>query len=689
MSSSAWSFWKTLHRAVRRDEQRRREMLYGDDVDEAEAMRLAQERGNPLWRLFKRYYLGRHLRTVLLTTFMASLLGLVTYGYGLSSKFIADDIVEIGLLTHDVVPATQLDPTLLTESRLFALDEPHLRTGVVMQHDESLGRTREEKLILLGWLALALLLLEAARHGVAWLVLERTVYLTQEVQFRLRQHLHDKFQQLPMSYHDSHSPGRLLTHLFSDMNVISSTLNAFLRMLPEAFLGITTGVCLLLWLDFWRGLLVILALPLYAMVYSWFSKYLKVLSKDVREREGLLNAQIANRVSHFQVVKAYGRETGEAISFLRKARPILQQHLGIAVFSTVFNVVCAIISTSAMGIALWTCATRCRDGLMSPGELLLFYSAVGYLFTPVTNLTSQAGVLHKVTAVAAKAMRVLDEPVTLTDPEQPAAPLTQAPEVRFDNVSFRYEGSQRAALKNVSFTIGAGQRVCVMGPSGCGKTTIAKLACRFYDPTEGAVTFDGINIRRFRIADLRDIVGFVSQEPIVFSGTIADNIRYGSEQADERRIIRSAQYAQIHDHIEQLPAKYRTLTQERGLTLSGGQKQRVNLARTLLQQNHFLVLDDCTSALDADTESRLIEALKTVLQQRTALLVSHRVSVALACDHVLMLREGEVVEFGPPRELLQQNGAFAAVHQKQVEKAREAELQASAAAGLILAGVTQ
>jgi ATP-binding cassette subfamily B protein len=231
-------------------------------------------------------------------------------------------------------------------------------------------------------------------------------------------------------------------------------------------------------------------------------------------------------------------------------------------------------------------------------------------------------------------------------------------------------------LGGMSFTLPAGNTLCVMGPSGCGKTTLAKLACRIYDPTDGTVRFDRTDIRRFKIVDFRKLCGFVTQEPVIFDGTIADNIQYGSQQTDTMGIVAAAQYAQIHEFIVRLPSQYNTLTRERGLTLSGGQKQRVNLARTLLYDPKVLVLDDCTAALDAETEARLIRGFDTVLSGRTVILVSHRLSIAVRCDFVLMLDAGRVTEFGPPGELLRRDGRFAQLQKVQSDENRVLTLQA-------------
>ena len=328
-----------------------------------------------------------------------------------------------------------------------------------------------------------------------------------------------------------------------------------------------------------------------------------------------------------------------------------------------------------MVAVLWIGALRVQSGEMSLGTLLLFYTSAGFLFVPVKGLTGLANQYHRLCAVSQKVMRVLDEPISLTDPVEPAAALTAAPEVRFENVSMRYDENRPPALRDVSFTLPAGRTLCVMGPSGSGKTTLAKLACRIYDPADGAVYLNDTDIRKFKMIDLRSTIGFVTQEPVIFDGTIAGNIRYGSEQSPEREIVTAARNAQIHDFIVRLPDQYDTLTCERGLTLSGGQKQRVNLARTLLYDPKILILDDCTSALDAETEAKLVKSFDTALKGRTAILVSHRISIALKCDYVMMLDDGRIVEFGQPQELLDNDGPFTELHDEQTRPSSTLQLQ--------------
>ena len=629
--------------------------------------------GYPLVRLFRQYYLGPHLPSLLLILALGSVTGLVIYVYAGASRVVADDIVQLAIIESEA--ADSFDPSLPGEKRSFAGAERSERTSLVHQLDEKPGSSTQEKLRLLGWLALLMIGVEVGRHLLLAIMFERTIHVTQDVQFRLRQNLHNKFHALPLHYHDAHSPGRLLTYLFSDMSVITQSLTELMRGVPPNVIGLLAGAVLVVWIDPFLGGVVLCCLPAYAVSYRWFSTRLRSVNRNLREREGKLNAMLADRVSNFQLVKSYGRESGEVRRFLGEAKQIVRRNLSSAVLGTAFGVVCTLITGVCTTAILWLGALRVRDGQLTPGQLLMFYGAAGYLFMPVAFFTRWAGAIHRLRAVAAKVMHVLDEPISLTDPIDPVSVPESSCPIRFDNVTMRYEGTNRPSLEAVSLDVPAGAKLCVMGPSGSGKSTLAKLAARLYDPTEGSVLIGETDVRRFKITDLRELVGFVSQEPVVFRGTIADNIAYGHAKAAPGRIMAAAQYAQIHDFIEQLPEQYRTLTQERGLTLSGGQKQRVNLARVLMDESRVLILDDCTSALDAETEAKLVDGFKTVLSGRTCILVSHRTSIALQCDLVLMLDQGRVVEFGPPQELLGAGGAFAATVEESAAKARNAQME--------------
>jgi len=651
--------------------ERLREMWQWINEPAENPERLVVHKGS-LWRLFKRFYIASHWPSLIAITLMAAVTGLWVFVYAWAGMAIADDVIQVGLQkTKDAQVAPAVDPTLPGEHRNFTFgDNTRPREGLDEQIQAHPGKTMQEKLRLLGWISLIIIINEIIRHGCYALLQERLVHVGQKVQFRLRQQLHDKLHELPLAYHDRHSPGRLLTHLFSDVSTLQNGVTALLREVPPYTLNILIGLVVVMYMNASLGWVVIVTLPFYAICYQWFEGRLRVVNENLREREGRLNAHISNRISSFQVVKSFTREGGESLDFLRKNRPIIRNTLAATMLSTGFTALCGIITGVCTTLILWRGCLQVRDGKMTVGELLMFFSSAAYLFTPIAVLTSLAGIFHRTRAVAAKVLRVLDEPVTLADPEEAVPVPKQACELKLDNVSLRYDPKRPPAVTGVSFTLPAGKRMCVMGASGSGKSTLAKLIARLYDPSEGQILYDGTDVRSFKIADLRDLVGYVSQEPVVFSGTIGENIRYGSENAPFQAVVTAAQYAKIHSFIEKLPERYRTLTHERGLTLSGGQKQRVTLARALLFNPPVLVLDDCTSALDADTEAQLIETFKTALKDRTCVLISHRVSIAMGCDYVLVMDNGKATEFGPPKTLVHGRGPFAKLYQEQMAKAR-------------------
>ncbi len=623
--------------------------------------------GRVFWRFFLRPFWG----SIIVMIIIGALVGSVSrFFYSWTGKFIADDIVQVQLQARDVPEAAKLDPTKTDENRLFAVDDPHLRTSLSTRLDTSPGRSVSEKIRLSMILAVLLLAMLTFDHVFAWVLGSRYIYVGQKVQYHLRHRVYEKFQSLPMSYHDEYAVGRQMTNLFSDVTAVSDCTLMLIRAIPRDLVTMGIGLTIMFSIDVYLAGLVLLALPLYGLSYSWFHSKLVNVHGNLRQREGKLNAHITNRITNFYLVKSFVKEVSEAIDFLRRTRPIVRDALAAATLGSCFNIACGIISGICMAVVIWLGVSQVRDGQMTLGTMLLFYTSAGFMFAPIASINSIIGVVHRLRAVSSKVISVLDEPITLADPDRGLPVPEGAPEIAFENVSLRYETGRAPALDNLSFTLPAGRTMCVMGASGSGKSTLSRLACRIYDPTEGAIKLDGWDIRNFRISHLRQITGYLSQEPVIFDGTIHENIRYGSEKSGHDEMVSAAQFAQIHDFIWQLPSRYQTLTCQRGLTLSGGQKQRVNLARVLLFDPKLLVLDDCTSALDAETEAKLIHGFDTILKNRTVILVSHRISMALRCDYVLVLDQGKLAEFGPPEELLEKDGMFKSLVDEQIGKAK-------------------
>lgn len=633
----------------------------------------------PVQRLWWRYFLRPFPISFLVIIFAGIVGGLQPYTFVVGTGYLTDHVIELDLTAAPGQGARGFDPTMPGQHERFLFDQPHERRGLIDRLDTTVGMSTDQKFNRLLKLSIVMVVANALclflQAAVVWI----TIRVGQNIQFRLRQHVHDKLNRLPLSYHDQRSPGRLLTHLFSDVQVIDNVAVTLMRIVPAALAQLVIGLVICWLISPGLSVWVLITLPSYALCYSWFQRRMRDVARNGREIDGKLNAHVANRLSHFQLVKAFQRETREAIEFICQARPVLRFALAGAALNIAFVVVCGLIGTVCVTIVLWRGALLARSGVISAGDLIAFHAALATLFVPVTQLANLALSYHNMRYASAKIMRLLDEPIELDDPDEdelgghpPVQPPTSAPALRFEGVSFRYNASAPVAMQGITFDLPAGKRLAIMGPSGAGKSTLARLAARLYDPTEGRILLGGTDLRQFRLAHLRQALVFVAQEPIVFSGTLADNITYGVPGAPSRQIIAAAQYAQIHNYIHQLPEQYRTLTHERGLTLSGGQKQRVSLARALLTDARALILDDCTSALDAETESRLVAGFDDALEGRTTLLVTHRVSVALSSDLILMLEDGQMVEFGSPAELLRAGGAFAQLAEEQRRKAAEA-----------------
>lgn len=620
----------------------------------------------PVWRVFKQYFLARHPGNLLLAVLLASTVGLTPFVMSFTIKFLSDEVLEVHI-TEEAAKQQVFDPTTLDQNQTFKLPGDTAVADLGTQHEQKPGKSTHEKLYLLAWLAAGLLLWEIYVHVALFIVFERTVEITQDgVYFRMRQQLHDKLHALPMTYHDRYATGRLLTHLFSDMATMQMASCFLIRNIPKFSVAILVGLGILFYLNVTMALYASTSLVLFGVGYRWFKNRQKAVSVNLREREGRLIAHMNSRVSNFNLVKAFRRETAETRDFLYEATPNLLYRVASITLSVGMTLLWGTLAICTTAMVIWLGVNNVRTGLMTAGDFLLFNFSAGALFPFVAQFSQQFTHYYNMRAASIKVMRVFDEPVELTSPIEPKPLPNHSPKLTFQNTSFTYPQAPQKAVDDVSFTIEPGKRLAIMGPSGAGKSTLAKLAVRLYDPTEGEVTIDDVPLWQFRLTELRKFLGFVNQEPIVFSGSLADNIRYGTEHAPPEEVINAATYAQIHDFIEQLPKRYRTITQERGLTLSGGQKQRMNLARALLAEPKMIVMDDCTSALDAETEAKLIEAFDTSLKDRTVLLVTHRVCVALGCDHVMMMEDGRMVEYGSPWQLLEEDGVFADLYRQQV-----------------------
>lgn len=326
---------------------------------------------------------------------------------------------------------------------------------------------------------------------------------------------------------------------------------------------------------------------------------------------------------------------------------------------------CSAISAVATAGLFYLAAVEVRNGAMTVGDLIYFYMCMGDLFMPLVALANVNAALQQMAVVVSRVFEVLDEEVVIQDRPNAVRLESVQGRVMFRNVSFRYSEAGDEVIKDLSFRVRPGESLAVVGPSGSGKSTLVNLLLRLYEPTQGRVLLDDYDIRDIRLSSLRRHISVVPQEPVLFSGTIAENIRYGRNEVTPDQIMTAAKQSELHDFVMDLPEKYEAKVGERGSNLSGGQKQRLAFAMALLTDPSILVLDDTTSALDAKTEARIQATLDRIMANRTTFVITHRISTAQRADRILVLDNGRMANWGTHDELVATPGVYLDLYEQQ------------------------
>ncbi|MFU8780196.1 MAG: ABC transporter ATP-binding protein [Kiritimatiellia bacterium] len=484
--------------------------------------------------------------------------------------------------------------------------------------------------------------------------------MSREVTKKLRDDLHRKVLSLSKAYHERHPPGRLLARILSDVDALRQQLMNVIFEAGHQIVMIFIGLILLLSLEWRMALVFLVVLVPYVCLVHYFQKRMIPVHREVRHTNSCMYGYVSQKLDAMRAIMAYGREAHEQRVFRQLSHSMFRDVLVHERLSAGLNLSAALV-TSACTLGMFVAgSTMVMQQQMSLGEMLFAYSVTATLFTPVISLTQIAGTASSILVLGQRMMQILEEQEDM--PEDPGAvdfPVPMKDGVLLRNVRFGYGSGSDAVLRGISLKIPAGQWVCIMGPSGSGKSTLLHLISRLYDPQDGQVVVDGEPIRKVRFASLRRHMALVPQEAQIFTGSIRDNITYGDPDATPREIMDAARAAEAHDFIMALPVQYETLVGEKGTTLSGGQRQRISIARALLTKPEVLLLDDVTSALDAETEQRIQQTLAALMVGKTAVIVSQRVSMAMRCHKICILSNGVFTEAGTHRELVERNGYYA------------------------------
>jgi ABC-type multidrug transport system fused ATPase/permease subunit len=496
----------------------------------------------------------------------------------------------------------------------------------------------------------------------------RTGRIGQDVVLDLRSRLFEHFQRLSMAFHEDYTSGRVISRQTSDLDAISEFLDGGVDAVVRAGLSMVgIGVTMLV-LDVPLALVGLASfVPLFALTV-WFRRRSAAAYRTTREAVALVIVQIVETLTGIRAVQAFRREPrNEAIFADLNERYRLANQRSFTLMA-VYGPGMRLISSVTVAVVLLVGGTRVLDGAMGVGVLTAFLLYLRRFFDPLQDLAQFYNALQSATAALEKLSGVLEESPSVPDAVTPVPLPAPRGAVRFETVTFGYR--ERTVLPDLDLDVPAGQTVALVGATGAGKTTVARLLGRFYDPVRGRVLLDGVDLRDLAEADRQRAVVTVTQESFLFSGSVADNIAFGRPGASRADIEAAARRIGAHEFVEALPEGYDTDVRKRGGRLSAGQRQLVSFARAFLADPAVLVLDEATSSLDIPHERLVQNALRTILADRTALVIAHRLSTVEIADRVLVLADGRVVEDGPPHELADGDGPYARLHRAWRESLR-------------------
>jgi ABC-type multidrug transport system fused ATPase/permease subunit len=471
----------------------------------------------------------------------------------------------------------------------------------------------------------------------------------------LRVALYAHLQRLSLAFHDTQQTGNLVTRLTGDVNSVGQLFSDSLGEIISAVLLLLGMATVSLFVDPILALAVLGVSPILFVVTSRYKRRLKDLARRQRTEEGEIAALANESLSAMQVVKAFGSERFEHDRVERRSRTRLAIGVLLSRTEARFSGLIDVLGAVAMALVVVLGVFRVASGHLTPGDLVVFTSYASRTYKPLRDIARQLGKVSQSLARADRVAEILSTD-TVLDERRGAFGGRALGAVELTDVSFAYP-SGRPALHDISVRIRPGSRIAVVGPSGAGKSTLAALVARFYDPTSGQVSIDGRDVRDRSLRWLREQVGLLLQDTVLFSGSVAANIAYASD-APFADVVAAARTAGARDFINELPAGYGTELGPRGVGLSGGQRQRLGIARVLLRNPPILILDEPTTGLDTATEAELMDGLRVLMRGRTTIIITHSIALARTADRVLVLQNGRVVEDGPPEDLLARRGAF-------------------------------
>lgn len=494
-------------------------------------------------------------------------------------------------------------------------------------------------------------------------------YIGQRVVADVREVMFRKFQRMPMAYFDKHQTGETMSYVTNDVAAVQSALVDNLIDLVTESAILIGSIALMLYINWKMTLVTLITVPMVGYAMKIFGRKIKRAGTLIQEKMADITSLLQESISSIRIVKSFVREDYEIQRFSVENNLNFDASMRNAKLTSLLTPTVEFLAAVGVTLIVWYGGYEVIHGVMTAGYLVAFLTYAVNLANPVKRLSRIYGRIQQAMAAIDRIFAVLD----LDEPVNDKVDAKILPKVRghvsIENITFSYDG-QHNALENVSFDVKPGQMIAFVGPSGAGKSTIANLIPRFYDVNEGSIKIDGFDIRDVTLKSLREQIGIVPQETLLFSTTVMENIRYGRLDATDDEVIAAAKSANADDFIKNLPQGYQTPIGERGLNLSGGQRQRMAIARAMLKNPQILILDEATSALDTESEKIVQSALDELMRGRTSFVIAHRLSTIFSADQIFVVDKGKICEFGTHQELLKLNGVYSHLYNIQFSNVR-------------------
>ncbi len=518
------------------------------------------------------------------------------------------------------------------------------------------------KLIL--YTGIILMVLALLRGFFMFLMRQTIIVMSRHIEFDQKNDIYQHYQELDAQFYKTHSTGDLMSRMAEDVSRVRMYTGPAVMYLINLVVLIGLSLYYMFSKDVMLSIYTLAPLPILAVTIYYVNTIINRKSERIQAQLSALTTNAQESYSGIRVIKSYVQEPAMYKFFEQNSESYRQSAINLAKVEAIY------FPSIGLLIGISTLLTIMIGGIyqvqerISAGTIAEFVVYINMLTFPVSALGWVASMIQRASASQKRLNEFLDTKPTVRDPDQAVDKVLNG-DIDIQNLSFTYEHTGIKAINDISLRIRSGQKVAVVGKTGSGKSTLAQLLLRMFDPQQGHIEVDGVDLRKYKLSSLRRQIGYISQEAFLFSDTIANNIAFGKEHAEPDQVSRAAKQASVEQEILHFPDQYETMVGERGVTLSGGQKQRVSIARALIKDSAVLVFDDCLSAVDAKTEKQILQGLYEVLESKTAIIITHRIFSLFRFDFIIVMEDGRIIEQGSHQELLEKDGYYADLYRRQ------------------------